>query len=301
VSGTCAAFPPGGVFAAYNDGTDTAAAAALASTVDVAVVVVAITSAEGTDRTNLSLPCWQDALVAAVAAANNNTVVVVRCPGACLMPWLPSVRAVLYTGMPGQEAGNALANVLFGAANPSGKLPLTFPNNMSDTWITSEQQYPGVMGPGGFLEVNYTEGLEMGYRWYDAQGTDPLFPFGHGLSYSNFSYTALAVAGSVSANANATVTFTLTNAGGVAGADVPQLYVGFPAAAGEPPKLLRGFQKTYLAPGASSTVSWTLTALQLSIWDVVPDDWVLTPGTYTIFVGASSRDIRLTGSLTATA
>lgn len=304
VSGTCAAVPPyvGPVNLTYNDGTDLASAVALAKSVDVAVVVVATTSHEGADRGNLSLPWWQDDLVAAVVAANPRTVVVARCPGACLMPWANAVPAILFQLMPGQEAGSALANALFGTVNPSGKLPVSFPNNMSDTWLLSPAQYPGTQRSNPWLEADYTENLLIGYRWYDAQNTNPLWPFGHGLSYTTFKYSNLAVTGTVSrvANTNATVTARLTNAGAVAGAEVAQLYVGFPAAANEPPKLLKNFAKVFLPAGGSAPLSFTLSATDLQVYSDAVGGWTLVPGTYSILLGSSSRDIRLTGSLTVT-
>jgi beta-glucosidase len=219
------------------------------------------------------------------------------------MPWKAAVPSILFQLMPGQEAGNALANALFGAVNPSGKLPVSFPGSMNDTWLgnpVNPLQYPGTDRGKGWLEADYTENLLIGYRWYDQQNIEPLWPFGHGLSYTTFSYSNLVVTGSVSPTGGATVTATVTNSGSVAGAEVAQLYVGYPAAAGEPPKLLKGFNKVALAPGASAQVSFTLSASALSIWNVVSDSWQLVPGTYQVLVGSTSRDIRLTGTVTVT-
>jgi beta-glucosidase len=305
LSGTCAPqpAPPSVVPLVYNDGTNATLAAQIAAQNQIAIVVVATTSSEGSDRPDLSLPSYQDALVAAVAAANPNTIVVARCPGACLMPWKAAVPSILFQLMPGQEAGNALANALFGAVNPSGKLPVSFPGSMNDTWLgnpVNPLQYPGTDRGKGWLEADYTENLLIGYRWYDQQNIEPLWPFGHGLSYTTFSYSNLVVTGSVSPTGGATVTATVTNSGSVAGAEVAQLYVGYPAAAGEPPKLLKGFNKVALAPGASAQVSFTLSASALSIWNVVSDSWQLVPGTYQVLVGSTSRDIRLTGTVTVT-
>jgi beta-glucosidase len=294
-----------GVTVTYLDGTNLAAAVAAAQAADVAIVVVATTSHEGADRVNLSLPLYQDELAAAVAAAQPKTVVVARCPGACVMPWAPQVPSILFQLMPGQEAGSALATTLFGFNNPSGKLPISFPNSMNDTWLSlvpggpvNPMQYPGTDRGRGFPEADYTEEGAYGYRFFDIQGTDPLWPFGHGLSYSTFTYSGLTVSGTVSATTTATITATISNTGAVDGAEVAQLYIGFPAAAGEPPKLLKGFQKVFVTAGYQTTVSFTLNAQTLSWWDVVPDAWSLLPGTYTVFVGSSSRDIRLTGTLT---
>ncbi|KAA0154145.1 hypothetical protein FNF29_02765 [Cafeteria roenbergensis] len=297
IGGICAPLPPGAVNVTYSDGSDPAAAAALAAAADVAIVVVATTSSEGSDRPSLALPAAQDAYVAAVAKAQSNTVVVVRSPGAVLMPWVDDVPAIVATFMPGQEAGHAMADVIFGDANPSGRLPLTFLASESDSWLTSEAMYPGVKDPNGNLAAHYTEGLEMGYRWMDAKNIEPLFPFGHGLSFSSFVYSDLQVTGSVSPTSSATVSFTVTNAAGPSGSDVPQLYIAFPQSAGEPPKLLRGFQKVSMGPGGSARVSLPLTARDCSIFSNDKDDFELVPGSFGVLVGASSRDIRLHGTL----
>ena len=306
-AGLCPPFPPlppgpSGVAITYG-GADPATAPALAAAADLAVVVVATTSSEGADRPNLSLDAPYDALAAAIIAAQPNTVVVVRCPGPCLMPWLAQAPAVFFQGMAGQEAGNALADVLFGVANPAGRLVHSFPASETDTWIQTQEQYPGTVradAPCCFPQTDFTEKLEVGYRWYDAQGTSPLFPFGFGLSYTSFTYSDLQVTGvSPAPGAAANVSVTVTNSGSVAGAEVAQLYVSYPAAAGEPPQLLRAFKRTWpLAPGESVTISWELQARAFSIFDVVPDDYVVVPGQYQLRVGAGSRDIRLTASIT---
>ena len=204
---------------------DISAAAALARTADVAIVSVAVSSTEGYDRDDLSLGAAQDRLVRAVAAANNRTVVVVRCPGAVLMPWidLPAVKAVLVQFLPGQAAGAALASLLLGKVNPSGKLPLSFPRAENQTWLAGRpERYPGVEQPGTAqprFVATYEEGLEMGYRWFDAQGEAPLFEFGAGLSYTTFRFEP----GSLHASPDG-VSVSVTNTGGVAGAEVAQLY-----------------------------------------------------------------------------
>src|SRR5207253_2257751 len=165
--------------------------------------------------------------------------------------WLDSVKGVVETWYPGQEDGNAVASVLFGDVNPSGKLPITFPKSMTDTPIQSAAQWPGItqyndsVGPHSI----YSEGLLVGYRWYDAKGIQPLFPFGYGLSYTSFGYSALSVTATAT---GATVSFTVTNTGKRQGSEVAQVYVGAPAASGEPPKQLKGFQKVSLEPGGST-------------------------------------------------
>jgi beta-glucosidase len=269
----------------YNDGSDTAAAAALAKTADVTIVFIATDSSEGSDRRDLSFGD-SDALVAAVAAAaGTKTAVVFVTPGAALTPWAKDVAAVLTPFMPGQAYGDAITSVLFGDVNPSGRLPLTFPNIENEVNFTTSQ-WPGVNG-----RATYTEKLLIGYRWYDTHNVKPAFPFGHGLSYTNFSYANL-VCGTSSCSVD------ITNTGEIAGAEVAQLYLGFPSSAGEPPKQLKGLQKLTLAPGAKQTVTFTLKPRDTSIWDITTHQWKQITGEYGVFVGASSRDLRQTGKLT---
>lgn len=288
----------------YNDGTNLTAALQLASEADVCVVVVAITSAEGTDRVNLNLPAEQDALVSIVAAANARTIAVMRCPGACLMPWAANVSAILYELMPGQESGNSIARTIFGLNNPSGKLPLSFPSSMQDTWLGAPNatSYPGIQKNNSWLEVTYSEGLQMGYRWYDTQGTSPLWSFGHGLSYSSFAYGELTVSGALSSTnltSSVNVTFPLSlSPGSPDGAEVVQLYVSFPPSLGEPPRVLRAFKKVALSSAApTADVVLTLTAVDCAVWDEGVDDWVVHAGAYNVSVGGGSRDLRVFGSL----
>jgi len=227
----------------------------------------------------------QDNLISAVVAAQPNTVVVIHCPGAVLMPWADSVPAIITAFMPGQESGNAIANVLFGDVNPSGRLPVTFPRRENQVPANMTSRYPGINGV-----ADYSEKLLVGYRWYDAMNEDPLFPFGHGMSYSTFEYSNLMVSGM-------TVTGSIKNTGVHDGSEVVQLYIGYPQAAQEPPKVLRGFKKIHLAAGVSGDFSFTLTPRDLSIWDVEKDAWTVVRGTFAVLVGSSSRDIRLKGTL----
>ena len=290
VSGGCA--PYKGPNLTYTSGDDIQAAVMAARSADVAVVVVSTTSSEGSDRKDLSLGKW-DALVAAVATAQPRTVVVVRAPGAVTMPWKNQTSAIVLQFMPGMEGGNALADILFGLVNPSGRLPLTFPNNLQETWLQSPGQYPGVN-----LQTNYSEKLLVGYRWYDASPSlTPLFPFGHGLSYTSFSYSNLSITGSIGTS-SILITATVTNTGKVTGADVPQLYIAYPSQAGEPPKVLRGFQKVTLPPGSSFVVGFSLVKHDVSIWDVDSHGWEIVRGRFGVHVGASSKDIRLSGYFT---
>jgi len=280
---------------AQGDGSSVSQAAQLAASSDMAIVCVGQQTSEGSDRANLSLPGAQNALISAVAAANPKTIVVMYESSATLMPWIGQVAAVVMAWYPGQENGNALAQVLFGDVNPSGKLPVSIPAAADQVPASAAAQFPGVRG-----HVSYSEKLLVGYRWYDAEGVAPLFPFGHGLSYTTFGYSNLVV-GAVSPSGQAQIGFDLTNLGTVAGAEVAQLYLGFPAATGEPPKALKDFQKVALAPGQTQHVTFGLTWEDFATWDPAAHGWAAAPGTFQVLVGASSRDIRLTGALTVNA
>jgi len=277
---------------AQGDGASVSQAVQLATTNYVAIVCVGQQTSEGSDRTSLSLPDGQDALVSAIAAANPRTIVVLYSSSATLMPWASQVAAVLVAWYPGQENGNALAQVLFGDVNPSAKLPVTIPASANQVPTSTTAQFPGVSG-----HVSYSEDLEIGYRWYDANNVSPLFPFGCGLSYTTFGYSNLTVS-AVSPSGQVQISFDLTNTGGRTGAEVPQLYLGFPAAAGEPPKLLKGFQRISLSPGQTQHVTFNLNWEDLANWDATARGWIVTPGQFQVLVGAASRDIRLTGTFT---
>ena len=271
-------------------------AVAAAKTADVAVVFVSDLTAEGGDRTTLGLPGDQDRLVSQIAKANPKTVVVLNTGGPALMPWIDEVAAVVQVWYPGQEYGDALAALLFGDANPSGKLPTTFP--------AADAQFPAAAPaqfPGDGTTVRYDEELLVGYRWYDAKKEKPLFPFGHGLSYTTFAYDGFTVAPRRDAKGapEATAKVKVTNSGTRAGAEVVQLYVGFPAAAGEPPWQLKAFEKVRLEPGQSKDVSFRLPSRAFASWDEAAKAWKTHAGAYQIAVGSSSRDIRGTGTVPA--
>ncbi|GLW59575.1 beta-glucosidase [Kitasatospora phosalacinea] len=277
---------------AYDDGTDRAAAVALARASNVAVVFAADDYGHETaDTATLTLPDDQDGLIAAVAAANPNTVVVLSNNSAVMMPWLNQVAGVFEGFYQGQEFGEAIAALLFGDVNPSGHLPITFPASLSQVPASTPAQWPGTGGT-----VQYSEGLKIGYRWYDANNLTPLFPFGHGLSYTTFAFSDLRV-GPLT-NGKATVTATVTNTGTRPGTEVAQLYVGAPAATGEPPHQLKGFQRITLEPGASATATFTVSAHALAHWDTTTSHWTATAGTYRVLVGDSSRNLPLAADLT---
>ena len=282
---------PSGTTVTYNDGSSTSSAASAAAAAKVAVVFVSDFESEGSDISSIDLGTTDDNLISAVAAANPNTVVVLNTGSAVTMPWLSSVKGVLEAWYPGQEDGTAIAGVLFGSTNPSGHLPVTFPTSLSQVPASTAAQWPGQNG-----NVQYSEGVDVGYRWYDSQGLTPLFPFGYGLSYTTFSYTNLHV-GALTAGGQATVTATVTNTGSRAGADVAQLYVTDPAASGQPPLSLQGFQRVSLAAGASTTVSFPVTQQSLQYWNASSNAWATSTGNYTISVGDSSASLPLTGTL----
>jgi beta-glucosidase len=263
------------------------AAVAAAKAADAAVVVVGEISSEGSDRASLALPGTQDALVDAVVKANPNTVVVLNTGGPVLMPWIGDARAVLEMWYPGEEDGNALGDLLFGDASPGGRLPVTFPAAADQTPIAGPPQYPAQDG-----HYVYSEKLNVGYRWYDATGTAPLFPFGFGLSYTQFAYSNLRVTPVVTPDGTAQVSVQVRNTGSRAGSEVVQLYVGAPSSAGEPPRVLKDFRKVTLGAGASTTVRFTLRQSDLAIWDAVTHQPSTVDGTYQVYVGSSSRDLR---------
>jgi beta-glucosidase len=265
------------------------AAAAAAKAAAVAVVVVSDPASEGMDRSTLALPADQDKLIAAVAAANPHTVVVINGASANTMPWLSSVAAVVEAWYPGQTDGASLARVLFGDVNPSGKLPVTFP--ASDTQVPART---AVEYPGDGTNVFYDEGLLVGYRWYDATRSRPLFPFGFGLSYTTFRISGLAVSRS---SGRYVVSARVTNTGSRAGAEVVQLYVGYPSAAREAPRALKAFTKVTLQPGASTFARLRLPASALAVWDSVDNGWRVFAGTYRFYVGDSSRHLPLVATV----
>jgi beta-glucosidase len=255
------------------------AVAAAKSAATAVVVVSDDTETEAADRPSLNLPSAQDELVSAVAAANPHTVVVVNAGAPVAMPWLSQVASVVDAWYPGESNGTALAAVLFGAVNPSGHLPVTFPADLSQVPASTPAQFPGVNG-----KVLYSEGIDVGYRYYDAHHETPLFPFGYGLSYTSFRFSDLRVL----PGRQVTVSATVTNTGRVAGSDVAQLYLSDPAVATEPPRQLKGFQKVTLRPGQSATVRFSLDGHDLSYWNSAANGWVVPAGRFGVYLGDSS-------------
>ncbi|MCW2945061.1 MAG: Beta-glucosidase [Actinoallomurus sp.] len=303
VAGTPTSTPTNGSITLGWQAPDTAAIAAAAAAAKqdtVAVVVVGDDESEDGDRQNLTLPGAQDDLVAAVAAANPRTIVVLNTGAPVLMPWLGSVSGVLESWYGGQQNGAALASVLFGDVDPSGKLPQTWPASMSQLPTADPSRYPGTVDVStNTTSYHYSEGLDVGYRWYDAKRLTPMFPFGFGLTYSRFSFSGISVSPrAADAAGDVRVTATVTNTGTRIASDVAQLYVGDPARAGEPPKQLKGFQRVTLRPGRSQRVIFTVAASDLRTWDGNAHAWTANVGTYRIFVGDSSRDLPLAASYT---
>ncbi|HXM44667.1 MAG TPA: glycoside hydrolase family 3 C-terminal domain-containing protein [Bryobacteraceae bacterium] len=258
-------------------------AVAVAAHSDVAIVVVGNApkiEGEGFDRKSMDLPAGQDELIETIAGANKNTIVVVAAGAPVSMTrWIGQVAAVVYAWYGGQEAGHAIGDVLFGAVNPSGKLPVTFPKALRDSPVYGHY-------PGANLHVQYAEGIYVGYRGFDKYNVEPLFPFGYGLSYTKFDYSRLKIA-------FPTVTVSVRNKGTRAGAEVVQLYLQPPPSrVDRPVKELKGFGRVMLQPGETKTVSFTLDKAAVSFYDSAVHDWVAEPGRFTVLVGASSRDIR---------
>ncbi|MBZ5728664.1 MAG: glycoside hydrolase family 3 C-terminal domain-containing protein [Acidobacteriia bacterium] len=292
----------------YDSGADPAVAAKLAKASEAAIVFVNQPASEDRDLASLALPGNQDALIAAVAAANPRTVVVLETGGPVVMPWIGQAGAVLEAWYPGIRGGEAIANILFGTVNPSAKLPLSFPRSEADLPRPKLAVQPppaseadmAPLFPGAAFKVNvrqfdlaYDEGLKVGYKWYQAEDKQPLFPFGFGLSYTSYAYSDLNVA----AGTTPSVAFRVKNTGPRAGAEVAQVYVTLPAAAGEPFRRLVGWEKVELAPGETKAITLALDPLYLSIFNPDKDAWELVPGSYTVYAGGSSRDLPLRGAL----
>jgi beta-glucosidase len=321
------------VFWNFND-WDLASAGNSVIGMEAAIVFVNSDSGEGYitvdgnagDRKNLTAWHQGDQLILAVAAQNNNTIVVTNSVGPLIIePWVdhPNVTAIVWANLGGNEAGNAIADILYGAWNPSGRLPYTIAKSPSD--------YPAQLVTGGtdadILSINYTEGLFIDYRWFDAQNITPRYEFGFGLSYTTFEYSNLAITeidptdyaqtdlvqnwedgGATPIAVGSTtalwlhmpaykVTFNVKNTGALYGGEIPQLYIHHPPSAGEPPSVLKGFTNVEVSPGQTTSASITLSRYDLSIWDVVRQGWVKPEGTITFSVGASSRDFRLSGTI----
>jgi beta-glucosidase len=281
----------------FDAGTDTANAARAAKGSEVAVVFVNQFTHEGNDVPSLALPDGQDQLVEAVAAANPHTIVVLETGGPVTMPWTDRVNAILEAWYPGIRGGEAIASLLFGKANPSGKLAVTFPVSEADlprpTLPVPPGQLPnwldGLTSVDPPFDIRYDEGMKVGYKWFDAENKRPLFPFGFGLSYTTYSYSDLQAHGGKGLK----VTVTVRNLGSRAGSEVAQVYLQFPPSAGEPPKRLVAWSKVALAAGEKKTVAFDVDPLYLSVFNADANRWELVPGEYHVLAGGSSRELPL--------
>ncbi len=291
----------------YDPGTDPASAAALAKTADVAIVFASQWESEGMDLDSLSLPDHQDDLIAKVAAANPHTIVVLENGSPVTMPWVDQVNGILEAWYPGSRGAEALTNLIFGDVNPSAKLPITFPKSDADLPHSSvvkppvesttrdgdDDAWKKIAAGLPAFQIKYDEGLKVGYKWYDAEKKEVLFPFGYGLSYTTYSYSNFKVTPGKSVR----VSLKVTNTGSRAGAEIAQVYAALPASAGEPPKRLVGWSKVKLNPGESKDVSVEVDPLYLSVFNANRHAWELTPGDYTFMAGPSSRSLPLKESV----
>ncbi|MFN2195125.1 MAG: glycoside hydrolase family 3 C-terminal domain-containing protein [Anaerolineales bacterium] len=248
---------------------------------------------EGVDRPSIALPGAQNELIQAVVAANPRSVVVLNTGDPVSMPWVDSAAAILQMWYPGQESGWATADLLLGNANPGGKLPVSFPVSDADTQVAGHpEMYPGVDN-----EEYYSEGIFVGYRWYDAQDIEPLFPFGHGLSYTKFKYSKLNV--SLASDGGFDVSFRVHNVGNFDGDEVAQVYLGassnVPAGVQMAEKALVAFTRVSLKNGEWKDVTLHIDPRYLSYWSVDTDEWIVAGGARELYVGSSSRDLRLQG------
>jgi beta-glucosidase len=283
----------------FVSGDDVEAAAQLAASSDVAIVFAWQTRTEGQDLRSLSLPGGQDELIKKTAAANPRTIIVLQTGGAVLTPWAPQVGAIVQAWYPGNRGAEAIANILFGRVNPSGRLPISFPRAEADLprphppEPQADPMKPEV-APTHLPVVKLGEGLAVGYRWYESQGKSPAYEFGFGLSYTTFAYSRLTV------NRDLSVEFDLANTGDRAGIEVAQLYLEFPAAAGEPSKRLAGWARVELAPGERRRVRIAADPYAVRVWDTSAREWRRSGGRYRVHVGASSRILPLTQEIDMT-
>jgi beta-glucosidase len=289
----------GGALVQFDAGTDASSAASLAKSADIAIVFADQYMSESGDAPSLSLPGKQNELISAVAAANPRTIVVLITGTPVSMPWIDQVAGVMEAWYPGIAGGQAIANLIFGSVAPSGKLPITFAESEADlpharifgmthdgagadsAWAADEQ-------PRQSFPADYTEGVRFGYKWFDSEGKQPLFPFGYGLSYTKFRYADLHVD-----PAAKIVTFTIENTGARTGTEIAEVYVELPKASGEHFRRLAGWQRVDVAAGQRKVVTVPLEPLAIATFDAKKDAWAWASGKYRVLVGGSSRDLPL--------
>ena len=271
---------------------------------DIVVLMAGLVATEGADQPDANMLHDQNRMLDELLGINPTTVVVMKDSNPVLMPWIDKAPAVLEAWNQGAEDGHVVADLLFGVVNPAGKLPTSYPRSEDDTLYAGKpERYPGMDEGAGYPVIRYSEGLEVGYRWFQAQGINPLFGFGFGLSYTTFDIADVSVNAPDGANAPVTVTASVTNTGPIAGAEVVQVYLGIPVE-GQPPKRLVGFQKVLLEPGASEPVTITInpaaTNHPFGVWDYCTRAFVTRPGEYTVYVGNSADNTPHTTTLTIT-
>lgn len=269
---------------------------------DVVVLMAGLVATEGEDQPDANMPNEQNRMLDELLGINPASVVVLKDSNPVLMPWIDKAPAVLEAWNQGTEDGHVVAELLFGVVNPSGKVPTTYPRSEGDTLYAGKpERYPGTNEGAGYPVIRYSEGQEIGYRWFQAQGIEPLFGFGFGLSYTTFDLTDVSVDAPDGANVPVTVTASVTNTGPMAGAEVVQVYLGIPVP-GQPPKRLVGFQKVLVEPGESKLVTITIdpaaTNHPFSVWDYCTRSFSTKPGDYTVYVGTSADDTPHTAVLT---
>lgn len=287
-----------------NDLSDLDAAIDAARKADVVVVMAGLVATEGADMEAPTLPNDQDTMVERLLEAVPGAIVVLKDSSPMVMPWIDRAPTVLEAWNQGAEDGTVVAELLFGAVNPSGKVPTTYARRVEDLMHHGDPvRYPGTDEGEGYPTIRYTEGLRMGYRWFQSEGIAPLFPFGYGLSYTTFELSGATVeAGADPRTDPVQVSVTVTNTGERAGAEVVQVYLGLPAELGQPPKRLVGFARVEVEPGASQQVGISIdpgaTHHPLSVWDDNAHDFVIPSGTFTVYVGTSSEDTPITEEFT---
>jgi beta-glucosidase len=268
---------------------------------DVVVLMAGLVATEGADQPDANMLNDQNRMLGELLGINPTTVVVMKDSNPVLMPWIDKAAAVLEAWNQGTEDGHVVADLLFGVVNPSGKVPTCYPRSEDDTLYAGKpERYPGTDEGAGYPVIRYSEELEMGYRWFQAQDIKPLFGFGFGLSYTTFDIADVSVNAPAGANAPVTVTGSVTNTGPVAGAEVVQVYLGVPVE-GQPPKRLIGFQKVFVEPGESKPVTITIdpsaTNHPFSVWDYCSQNFVIKPGQYSVYVGNAADNTPHTTTL----
>ncbi|MDN5794852.1 MAG: glycoside hydrolase family 3 C-terminal domain-containing protein [Intrasporangium sp.] len=274
-----------------------------AADADVVVLMAGLIATEGADQPHANMLNDQNRMLAELLAVGETTIVVLKGSNPVLMPWIEAAPAVLEVWNQGAEDGHVVADLLLGVANPSGKVPTSYPRSEDDTLYAGHpERYPGTDEGDGYPVIRYSEGLQMGYRWFHGQGIEPLFGFGHGLSYTSFELADVAVDAPGGVSSPVTVTAAVTNTGERAGAEVVQVYLGVPAA-NQPPKRLVGFQKVALEPDTTSQVTVTIDPAAsnhpFSVWDYATSSFQTVAGDYTVFVGTSADDTPHTATITA--